>query len=109
MPAIDLYPAGDSWSDLVTPPLKRRIPIPVAGVKRPWPNNAHLPFQYVYKFRQLIQATCPQKPPKSCQTLSIRKQIFLCVKHISHSAKLIYPESFSVPTDTFLTIQDWNS
>src|ERR1700683_3353199 len=58
--AVHLRPSRDAWLHVMTPPLLRRIPLQIMHQQRAWPNQAHLPAQYVNQLRQFIKAGAAQ-------------------------------------------------
>src|SRR5690242_20569957 len=68
-PTIDLSPPRNAYLQamaIVVAGYFSQELLDEAGTLGPWPNNAHVSFQYIKELRQFIKASLPKECSKSC-------------------------------------------
>ena len=61
---VHLRPAGHPRDDIVSPELFGRVSREIPNRKRPWADQAHVAFEDIPQFRQLVEARASEKRPR---------------------------------------------
>ncbi|OQB34790.1 MAG: hypothetical protein BWY09_02574 [Candidatus Hydrogenedentes bacterium ADurb.Bin179] len=93
----------------MSPRLFRGVALQVLHQERAGAYQAHIAFQYIEQFRQLIEAGGTEKKAEGCQARRIGKEVAAGIAGISHGAKLEQPEGSPPQTGALLSEQDGDS
>ncbi len=101
--SIDLRPACDAGTDLVSAHLLLGIAVEIFHQQRPWANQSHFSAKHIPKLGELIEAHAPEKVAQSRNALGVR------LRAVVHGSKFQDRERFSVQPWSGLTEQNWDA
>lgn len=86
---VDLRPAGDAGEHLVAARLFGGIALEVGDEQRSRTHQAHLTFENIEQFGQLIQAGRAQEAPEGREALFVGEQAAIGIAQIAHAAEFV--------------------
>lgn len=106
---VDLCPSGDAREDFVAAKLGWIIARQVLDQQRTWADDAHLTFEDVDQFWELVQAGGTQEAAKSGEALSIWQGMALVIREMTHGSKLVDGKNTTLVAGTFLFEKNWKA
>ena len=99
---VDLRPAGDPRTHVVTPRLTRRVEGQIFHQQRPRTHETHVAPQDVVELRQLVEAGRTQPTPEGRHALGVARQRFTRTR-LAHRSELVEHERTATETRASLT------
>jgi len=87
--AMELGPAGKTWSYVMAPGLFRRVLLQVLHEQRAWAHETHVALEYIPQLRKLIETPAAQKASERGEAVWIGKKISVRITVIREGSELI--------------------
>ena len=101
--SVDLRPARDAGTDLMSAHLLLGIEVEIFHQQRPWANQSHFSAKHIPKLGEFIEAHAPEKGAQSRNAFGVR------LRASCHGSKFQDRERFSIQPRSGLTEQNWDA
>lgn len=104
--AVNLRPASDAGAGFVAAHLLGSVAGEVLHEERPWPDEAHFPFEDVPQFGQFVEAGGAEEAAEGGQAVGIGQELAVGIPLVGHGAEFDEGEGAAVVAGALLGEED---